>query len=470
MSEDNVWRISKKKFLDEAKLVPENKVKSKLNDKFPELYKVKVKEGEPKKEFEVHNIDIKLVNYNFENVRIGKYKKKYCVKNDIDKLDPEVPKHQEIVQTILLNTKNYGKTKVKDLEKELKADGQEEPALITQYGTLWNGNRRVAKLRKMYEQPESVRPPLELNKIKVCFLPNDLEDADLRALEKRLQQDKDTKEDYGLVSEMWKIKSELDDYDFEIDMESPTEEEKKELMPSIESDNFPSWSSMLEAKKTMELMDDFLEVAGEVYGKPMDGDYEFIEENKDVTYFVDLNKLLEKYVRPHHENKPGSNTENMVTLWKKKGFVAYFSSTEWKKKYTNLRKVQNIFENATGSGEPGDSTVILDALETESPIISEADPNESVEKLVALSNETRDVDGIPTTVKDIEQESFISATRKMDQLKIDPAVLLKRISEDLKIILTRKEYIPKKNDELIKKVEDCEKSLDEIRNTSNESG
>ena len=474
MSENNNWGITQKKILDVAKQDPPNKLLDKNGNQ--ELYKVPIYAGKPKTALEVFEIDVGLVNYNFQNVRIGKYKKKYCIKNKINELNPSDPKHQQIVQTILLNTKSYSQTKVSDLKEDLVKVGQEEPALITQFGTLWNGNRRTSQMRELFKEPKKIREsPLKLNKIKVCFLPNELEDPDLRALEKRLQQDKETKESYGLVSEMWKIQSELEDFEFETDMTTPTNKEKIDLMASISSSDYNTWPKILDAKKTIGLMDEYLLFAEKLYKKPMEGDYEIIEENKDVTWFTDLNTLLEKYVIPYYDNNPEKgNSVDMEEKWKMKCFVAYSSDSA--KNYEDMRKLWNTFKDAKGTGEASDTTDVLESLETESPIISDwdpnsisGDPNEPIEKLILLSNETRIVDGTETAVKDIEQESFITNTRKMKQIAINPVVLLAHVEEDLKIILNRKEHIPKNDKKLKQKVDNCKQSLTEIENHSNQT-
>ncbi len=107
---------------------------------------------------DVWEIDIDKVSYNFDNIRIGKYKKRHCFKLGIDELKPEEDEHQKVVQEILLNTKDYGEKATVDLKGDLVLKGQEDPALITEVGVLWNGNRRCAAMREMFE----IRPQVDL--------------------------------------------------------------------------------------------------------------------------------------------------------------------------------------------------------------------------------------------------------------------------------------------------------------------
>jgi hypothetical protein len=476
---ENSWGITQKKILDEAIENSESIVKIPGTD-LQEMYKVPLEESKPKKSLKVFTIDIGLVNYNFDNVRIGKYKKKYCLKNNIDKLNSEDPKHQDIVQTILLNSKSYSKTKIKSLKKDLIDVGQEEPALITQFGTLWNGNRRVAQMRELFKEPEKLTgSPLALNQIKVCLLPNDFEDDDLRALEKRLQQDKETKEGYGLVSEMWKIQTELNeciaqDY-FETDVTTPTKKEEDELKAEIGSDNYDTWPKILDAKKTIDLMDQYLQFAEKKFKEPMEGDYDIIEKNEDVTWFVELNTLLEKHVIPYYENNPEKgNSVIMEIKWKYKCFAAY--SSDSKNDYHEIRDLWATFKDAKGTGEPKDTTNILDNIQEQSPIISEwepisttGDPNEPIENLIKLCDETREKDGVETKITDIEQESFKTNTRQRGQIAINPTTSLGQIEEKLQIILGRKEHIPKKNKTLKQKIDNCKQALTEIEKYSEQT-
>ena len=59
-----------------------------------------------------------------------------------DGLDEQNEDHQKIIHNMLLNTKSYSTKSTASLKKDLLLKGQEDPALITEEGILWNGNRR----------------------------------------------------------------------------------------------------------------------------------------------------------------------------------------------------------------------------------------------------------------------------------------------------------------------------------------
>ena len=130
----------------------------------------------------VYEIDRRYVSYNFDNVRLWKYKKKKCIELGTEKLDPKNEAHQNAIEDLLLNTKAYSNVQAADLKLDIAKKGQEDAALITPAGVLWNGNRRCAVLSDFYKngfkKPNVVTIPAgdaKYNRIKVAILPADLD-------------------------------------------------------------------------------------------------------------------------------------------------------------------------------------------------------------------------------------------------------------------------------------------------------
>ena len=109
------WTSSHKESLADEK-IDENKIMDRGQQlQFP----VPVHSTTSKLPLDVWEIDIDKVSYNFDNIRIGKYKKRHCFKLGIGELKPEEDEHQKVVQEILLNTKDYGEKATVDLKSDL---------------------------------------------------------------------------------------------------------------------------------------------------------------------------------------------------------------------------------------------------------------------------------------------------------------------------------------------------------------
>ena len=96
---------------------------------------------------------------------------------------------------MLLNNPAFGDQTIEELTKSIRGRAYlKEPILISEDGVVWNGNRRLAIIRKLREEEYEVR----YEKVPVCILPH-LDHPDLKALEGRLQVKKTYKAEYGTI-------------------------------------------------------------------------------------------------------------------------------------------------------------------------------------------------------------------------------------------------------------------------------
>ena len=469
MSENNsnhtisTWSTTRRTIIAAQKTIVTNKVMQVdpvTNSAHQKLVDIPVYSEAAKTPLPVFEIDIDTVTYNFDNVRLWKYKKKKCreIGIDLDEgLDEENEEHQKIIHNMLLDTKSYSTKSTANLRKDLLLKGQEDPALITEEGVLWNGNRRCAVMRDIYEHPPSGQTPdRKWKRIKVCFLPDDLDKKQLRDLEKRLQQQADTKEEYGRVNEMGDIHDYLENYEFSNPegYENPTVEEKREIVREFEdTDEWKTWSKIVSAKKIIDLMDDYLN-SRDTDVEPLVGNYDFIESNTaGVTWFEDVVTLLD-VVSQYYENHPDlGNADEKVEAYKNMVFVSYDAGIP---DFDVIRKLRNTIEKADGSGRPGDSTNLLLAAEANSPIISNWEQI-SQEPETLIHN---------TELAIREKENLDINLRSFKQLGNDPKVILRGVSNDISNI--NQNLILQNDQELVGLIQQCRDRLQEIQDKTEE--
>ncbi len=459
--EQNTWSTTQRRILEEQRNIPTNRVTDSFNNQAK--FKVPVYADSAKVELDIFEIDIDTISYNFNNVRIGKYKKKQCRLHNIQELDPGNPEHQIIVQNILLNTKDYGQQTTTDLKSELIRVGQEDPALITESGVLWNGNRRCATMRELYSNPPTSGIGLLVNgRIKVCFLPAGLNPSLLRELEKRLQQTPDTKQGYGQMNEMVKCQTHLDNFDFETDIEHATEDEINEIKTEVSTRQFDTWTKIKQAKATVDLMDEYLE-SRDTDIRPLVGNYEVIEENKDVTWFDELRQLLDNVVAYYENPRNNGDSDDKYDAYKAMCFNVY---DQGESHWEHIRKLKNTVGNASGAGTVKDTTVQLEAVEANSIIIREWDEF-SQDPGRLLLNETRESNGEQVPIKELEHGNVKSNFRVMEQFGDDPKVILNDILAKLNSLISKDELILPNDQELVNMINDCRTVLQSIENITN---
>ena len=462
-SNGSTWSTTRRNIISAQKAIKSNKVMqvdSATNTSHQKLVDIPVYSDATKTPLLVYWIDINNVSYNFDNVRLWKYKKRKCRELGIDLddgLDEQNEDHQKIIHNMLLNTKSYSTKSTASLKKDLLLKGQEDPALITEEGILWNGNRRCAVMRDLFVHPtQGQSPDGKWNRIKVCFLPDDLDKKQLRDLEKRLQQQADTKEEYGRVNEMGDIHDYLEDYEFTNPegYDKPTVDEKTEIEREFEdTDEWKTWSKIIHAKKTIDVIDDYLN-SRDTDAKPLIGNYDFIESNESgITWFEDLVKLLDT-VAEYYKNHPTlGDPDEKVEAYKNMTFVSYDAG---KPDFDVIRKFKNTLEKADGSGTPGDSTNLLLAAEANSPIISNWEQiSQDPDSLV--NNEE---------VAKREKENLETNLRSFKQLGNDPKVILKGVSNDISNI--NQNLILPNDPELVELIQRCRDGLQEIQDKTEE--
>jgi len=144
--------------------------------------------------YEIEIGDFKTgLRYNVDNSRIIQHIQ--FKKSKGDKLDPADESTQKAVEEILLTDKWYSKHAIERLAADLDSGGQIEPAIISCDGTIWNGNRRIAIMRKKFAETGDSK----WSRVKCVFLP-ELTKKDLKKLEHRLQIAHDFKEDYDRIA------------------------------------------------------------------------------------------------------------------------------------------------------------------------------------------------------------------------------------------------------------------------------
>lgn len=185
MSSDKIVSTVRKKFYDDLikKLERTGRkygVPYKSNTEYTELPEYEIPIGD--------NFETGL-RFNLDNSRIIKHI--LAAKENGMELNPEILETQNFIRDILLNDKFYSKHAVKKLKADLRDSGQLESVIISCDGTIWNGNRRIAVMKEMYNDTGDAR----WSRVKGVFLP-ELTKKELKQLEYRLQLAHDFKEDY----------------------------------------------------------------------------------------------------------------------------------------------------------------------------------------------------------------------------------------------------------------------------------
>ena len=248
----------------------------------------------------------------------------------------------------------------------------------------------------------------------------------------------------------------LEDYEFTNPegYDKPTVDEKTEIEREFEdTDEWKTWSKIIHAKKTIDVIDDYLN-SRDTDAKPLIGNYDFIESNESgITWFEDLVKLLDT-VAEYYKNHPTlGDPDEKVEAYKNMTFVSYDAG---KPDFDVIRKFKNTLEKADGSGTPGDSTNLLLAAEANSPIISNWEQiSQDPDSLV--NNEE---------VAKREKENLETNLRSFKQLGNDPKVILKGVSNDISNI--NQNLILPNDPELVELIQRCRDGLQEIQDKTEE--
>jgi hypothetical protein len=156
-----------------------------------------VLKGKPER-LQVYRVPIKYLIYNIRN---GRFTSELLQKESELKrrLDAAVPADAKIIQRILLE---LDATATEALKKDLSANGQLDPGVITRDGAVVNANRRMAILSFLHGETHD--PKFEY--LRVARLPKDVDEKDIWRIEAGLQFAKEFRLDYSPVNELLKLK------------------------------------------------------------------------------------------------------------------------------------------------------------------------------------------------------------------------------------------------------------------------
>lgn len=114
--------------------------------------------------------------------------------------DPTSIIAQQAQQEILIKMANEA-----DLKQSLIKERQREPILLTHDGVVVNGNRRLAVMRSLMEDPKAEG----FSQVDACLLPP-LDEKELRRIEMRLQMSVDGKAEYSWVNKLITIRDNIE--------------------------------------------------------------------------------------------------------------------------------------------------------------------------------------------------------------------------------------------------------------------
>ena len=141
----------------------------------------------------VVNLPHENFHYNVENTRINASREQWEAQNPGQILN--AVDHADKIEQFLMENPTYGQETTEELEADvLGPDYLKDPILITEDGVVWNGNRRLAIVRKLKNDSTTYESRFE--KVPTCILPH-MDFDQLKALEGILQVEKSFKKQYG---------------------------------------------------------------------------------------------------------------------------------------------------------------------------------------------------------------------------------------------------------------------------------
>lgn len=156
----------------------------------------------------VFKVDLRFPRFRMENGRTKRKQLEFRFKNperahELD--DPSSKSAQEIQESILQEM--AAEADLIDLLKQ----GQHEPLLLRHDGYVVNGNRRLAAMRLIQDNPNKYPTSVDFSHVDVARLPV-LEEKEIRRIEQRLQMSQDGKADYNWVDELLTIEANIEDF------------------------------------------------------------------------------------------------------------------------------------------------------------------------------------------------------------------------------------------------------------------
>ncbi|MFT4213368.1 MAG: hypothetical protein QM622_01125 [Microbacterium sp.] len=148
--------------------------------------------------FEVIELPLEVPILNPRSFRIAPLLNDHA-KQSVVEGDPESAEAQEVVADLVRRSHRHAE----GLKGSLRVDGQDQPGVITRSGKLINGNSRCVMLRDLVREgaiPASTT-------LRVAVLPGDVDNREELDLESILQQQKDFKDEYNLVSRLMMLQT-----------------------------------------------------------------------------------------------------------------------------------------------------------------------------------------------------------------------------------------------------------------------
>ena len=200
-------------------------------------------QGETKR-VNVYRIPLDILVYNKYNGRISSRVKAH--ERLHHKLDAENTIDRELIEKLLWESKiDRNKKTMSDLVE----NGQLRHGIVTADGVIIDGNRRASLLSRAYKEREKHKwSPTDVDKCRyfnAIILPQDATERDIQQLETTYQMGEDDKLDYNPIEKYLKVRD-LTEVGFDID-------EIAKMMNQSTAD-VRKW------QKTLELMDDYLEI------------------------------------------------------------------------------------------------------------------------------------------------------------------------------------------------------------------
>ena len=156
----------------------------------------------------VYKLSHKDFLYNIDNTRILAAREQWEAKNPGKELSPI--DNKDVIEGFLKENPTYSKTRTDELAEDLKKNHyMKDPILIDEFGTVWNGNRRLAVTRMLLNDPLTSNSKFE--KVPCCILRPGLSLREKKRIESRLQVEKTFKEDYGTIELRLQIRKYLKD-------------------------------------------------------------------------------------------------------------------------------------------------------------------------------------------------------------------------------------------------------------------
>ncbi|MDC0450671.1 hypothetical protein OAL59_01895 [Nitrosopumilus sp.] len=282
------------------------------------------------KDLPVYTIPITQLRLNYNNGRITDQLEdyKYELEQTGEELDYENLKHQDKIRNILLTAESYSNVSSGDLKSELINIGQNDPAIISNTGIIWNGNRRIANRYHLEIDEQDAKYGF----VEVVVLP-EMNIKQLEDLETRLQRKEDFKQNYSAVTECLNIRKRLLDTEYIKDWQNPTNEDKnymKNAFPKVKG----NWKGIIKEKELIDLIDDFL---NNVLDKPRK--YNLIQNKENaggLTYFQNILNVLTAL------REPGSGVSEVDIEARKWALLT--TALKPKKSHGKIRSINKCFQ------------------------------------------------------------------------------------------------------------------------------